>query len=640
MKADLDPQEADMYPTHWNEFSKFIHLSKYSRWNEEKKMREGWNDTVERWWDWLCAQANANGLPTLDLSIRDMVYQRDVMPSMRSLMTAGLAANRDNVCIFNCSYLDLDSPVALAELLYILMNGTGVGYSVEKRVVDLWPEVPSEIQRIEDTVLFCEDSKEGWADMVKKLLQNLLSGKHPTWDLSKVRAAGARLETFGGRASGPEPLEDCLRFITKTVYGAQGRKMRPIEIHDMACVIANSVIVGGVRRSAMISLSDLHDNDMANAKSGSWWEAHPYRALANNSAVYVDKPQMDEFMDEWLKIYRSYSGERGIFNRQATKLCSKEINRDSNHEFGTNPCGEITLRPMQFCNLTEVVLRKDDDVSTVEEKVRAATIIGCIQATCTNFPYLRDEWAKNTEEEALLGVSLTGIADFNPSATEYKIFRKEANRVTDEYSVKLGINRPAAVTTVKPSGTVSCLVDSSSGIHERWSQYYIRRARMDQKDPMCKLMIDSGVPGAPCVNNPANTWVFDFPIGIDREVTDPSAQLQLDKWYDCKKHYTDHNPSVTITYKPEEFMALGSELYRPHIWSVAQGLSFLPKSDHVYQQAPYEAISKEKYDVLAASMPNVDWTLLSQYELEDNTKSGQAFACTGGACEIVDTTEH
>lgn len=629
-----------MYPSDWNEFSKFIHLSKYSRWDDNQGRREDWSETVDRWWDWLCSQAKANGMPQLNLSIKDMVYNRDVMPSMRSLMTAGQAADRDNVCIFNCSYLDLDSPVALAELLYILMNGTGVGYSVEKRVVDKWPAVPEFIERVDGAVISCEDSKEGWADVVKHLLSDLLSGKHPTWDLSRVRPAGARLKTFGGRASGPEPLEDCLRFITKTIYGARGRRLRPIEIHDMACVIANSVIVGGVRRSAMISLSDLHDVEMANAKSGSWWEAHPYRALANNSAVYEDKPQMDEFMDEWTRIYRSYSGERGIFNRQAAQLCSKDIKRDPDHNFGTNPCGEITLRPMQFCNLTEVVLRKGDEVDAVLEKIEAATAIGCIQATCTKFPYLRDEWQENTEEEALLGVSLTGIADFNPTPHEYNLFRNRANKMADGYAALLGINRPAAVTTVKPSGTVSCLVDSSSGIHERWSQYYIRRARMDQKDPMCKLMMDAGIPGAPCVNNPENTYVFDFPIGIDREVKDPSADLQMDKWYDCKKHYTDHNPSVTITYKPDEFMALGAKLYTDHVWKVAQGLSFLPKSDHVYQQAPYEAITREEYEALDAAMPTVNWELLSKYELEDNTKSGQAFACTGGACEIIDTTEN
>ncbi len=621
-----------MYPSDWNEFSKFIHLSKYSRWNDGLGRRESWNETVNRWWSWLTTQALNNGIDHLDPDIKQMVLNREVMPSMRSLMTAGPAADRDNVCIFNCSYLELDSPIAMAELLYILMNGTGVGYSVESRVVDKWPAIPSEIVRDESSVLVAADSKEGWADLVKHLMRDLLAGKHPTWDLRKIRPAGARLKTFGGRASGPEPLEDCLRFITKTLYGARGRKLRPIEVHDIACVIANSVIVGGVRRSAMISLSDLNDREMAKAKSGNWWEQHAYRSLANNSAVYTTKPEMDVWMEEWLSIYRSYSGERGIFNREAAQGGPR-----GDEQFGTNPCGEITLRPMQFCNLTEVVLRRDS--SNQKKKVEAATIIGAIQATCTKFPYLRKKWVDNTEEEALLGVSLTGICDYMPSDSELRNLREVANRVAEDWSKRLGINTPAAVTTVKPSGTVSCLVDSSSGIHERWSQYYIRRVRMDVKDPMCVLMKDSGIPGAPCVNNPDNTYVFDFPIGQKTPVYHKEATGQLALWADVKQNYTDHNPSVTITYKPEEFMALGSELYDRY-WSIAQGLSFLPKADHVYQQAPYESITKEQYDVLVASMPTVDWTLLSKYELEDNTKSGQAFACTGGACEIVDTTEN
>lgn len=627
-----------MYPDNWTEFSKFIHLSKYSRWNEELGRREYWNETVDRWWDWFKVQAGDVKIPS---SIRDMVYRREVMPSMRSLMTAGPAADRDNTCIFNCSYLDLDGPTALAELLYVLMNGTGVGYSVEQRVVDKWPDVPEVIERNENAFIVAADSKAGWADAVKHLLVSLLKGVHPTWELHHIRPAGARLKTFGGRASGPVPLEDCLRFITKTIYGASGRRLRPIEIHDMACVIANSVIVGGVRRSAMISLSDLNDHEMANAKSGNWWEAYPYRALANNSAVYVSKPQVDEFMEEWLRIYRSYSGERGIFNRQAAHKCSKDIGRDVDHHFGTNPCGEITLRPMQFCNLSEVVMRPTDTIAALLTKVEAAAIIGCVQAGCTKFPYLRKKWSDNTDEEALLGVSLTGMLDYNKLDVDtLSMLRVQANKTARKYSKLLGINTPAAVTTVKPSGTVSCLVDSSSGIHERWSQYYIRRARMDQKDPMCKLMQDAGVPGAPCVNNPLNTYVFEFPVGIDREVKEHSAYDQMDLWERTKKHYTDHNPSVTITYKPEEYMALGAGLYTDGVWDIAQGLSFLPKSEHVYQQAPYEAITKEQYDKLDAVMPKVDWDRITEYELEDTTKSGQAFACTGGACDIVDTTEN
>ena len=621
-----------MYPDDWNEFSKFIHLSKYSRWNDELGRRETWDETVDRWWTWLTEQAAKNGVDEVPEFVKEMVYNRDVMPSMRSMMTAGKAAERDNTCIFNCSYLELDSPTAMAELLYVLMNGTGVGYSVERRVTERWPEVPAEIKRCENNFIVAADSKAGWADTVKHLLTSLLKGVHPTWELHKIRPAGARLKTFGGRASGPEPLEDCLRFITKTIYGARGRKLRPVEIHDMACVIANSVIVGGVRRSAMISLSDLDDHEMARAKSGNWWEQHAYRSLANNSAVYTTKPEMDHWMEEWLSIYRSYSGERGIFNREAAQGGSR-----GDHDFGTNPCGEITLRPMQFCNLSEVVLRRDE--TSQKKKVEAATIIGCIQATCTHFPYLRKKWKDNTEEEALLGVSLTGICDYMPSNSELKNLRWKAHDVAKVWSKKLGINMPAAITTVKPSGTVSCLVDSSSGIHERWDQYYIRRARMDVKDPMCQLMKDAGVPGAPCVNNPLNTHVFDFPIGTKSPVVHKSALEQLKLWANVKQEYTDHNPSVTITYKADEYMMLGAVLYRDY-WDIAQGLSFLPRTDHVYQQAPYETITHEEYYKLKEEMPTVDWSLLSKYELEDNTKSGQAFACTGGACEIVDTTEN
>ena len=621
-----------MYPDDWSEFSSFIHLSKYSRWNDELGRRETWGETVDRWWSWLNAQAAKNGVKEVPSFVKEMVYNREVMPSMRSMMTAGPAADRDNTCIFNCSYLELDSPTALAELLYVLMNGTGVGYSVERRVTDKWPTVPSEIVRNEDALITVGDSKAGWADAVKHLLVSLLKGVHPTWELHKIRPAGARLKTFGGRASGPEPLEDCLRFLTKTIYGARGRKLRPIEIHDMACTIANSVIVGGVRRSAMISLSDLDDQEMARAKSGNWWEQHAYRSLANNSAVYTTKPEMDVWMEEWLTIYRSYSGERGIFNREAAQGGHR-----GDHNFGTNPCGEITLRPMQFCNLSEVVLRRDQ--SSQKQKVEAATIIGCIQATCTHFPYLRKKWKDNTEEEALLGVSLTGICDYMPSNEELRNLRKQAHYIAEIWSKKLKINMPAAITTVKPSGTVSCLVDSSSGIHERWSQYYIRRVRMDNKDPLCQMMKDQGIPGSPCVNNPDNTHVFDFPIGTKSPVVHKSALDQLRLWATVKEQYTDHNPSVTITYKADEYMALGAELYSTY-WDIAQGLSFLPKSEHVYQQAPYETIDKGSYVDLAAAMPKLDWSKLSTYELEDNTKSGQAFACTGGACEIVDTTEN
>ena len=618
-------------------FQTFIALSKYARWRDDLGRRETWPETVDRWWDWMLTQPFGEELNKRP-DIRDAVLNLEVMPSMRALMTAGQAADRDNTCCFNCSYLELDSPIALAELLYILMCGTGVGFSVERRVIDKWPIIPNEITRDEGVVITVKDSKAGWADSVKALLGSMLSGIHPTWDTSKVRPSGTRLKTFGGRASGPGPLEDCLRFITNTIYNARGRRLRPIEVHDMACVIANSVIVGGVRRSAMISLSDLDDHEMARAKSGNWWEAHSYRSLANNSAVYAEKPAIDVFMEEWLAIYRSYSGERGVFNRQAAKLCTDAIGRDSDHNFGTNPCGEITLRPSQFCNLTEAVIRPDMDFEELLRRAEIATIIGTCQASLTHFPYLRKQWQTNTAEEALLGVSLTGMRDNKQLSFDSDALikaRQHCTFVNHVWAKKIGINTSEAITTVKPSGTVSCLVDSASGIHHRYAPYYIRRVRCDKKDPLYQLMVDQGVPGEDCVNNPNNTYVFEFVIGYDGHIDSHTALSDLTDWATIKQYWTDHNPSVTIEYRPEEFMKLGSRLYGDY-WDMAQGLSFLPRSEHVYKQAPYEEITKEEYEKRVASFPVIDWSKLSQYESDDTTKSSQTFACSGNSCELVD----
>jgi ribonucleoside-triphosphate reductase len=616
-------------------FQTFIHQSKYARWRDDLGRRENWKETVDRWWNWMLTKA-----PVLEdrPDVRDAVLNLEVMPSMRALMTAGPAADRDNTSVYNCSYLELDSPIAMSELLYVLMNGTGVGYSVERRVIDKWAPVPEDITRDESVVIQVKDSKAGWADAVKALLSALMGGVHPTWDVSGIRPAGDRLKTFGGRASGPGPLEDCLRFICNTIYNARGRNLRPIEVHDMACVIANSVIVGGVRRSAMISLSDLDDHEMARAKSGNWWESHSYRSLANNSAVYTTKPEMDVFMEEWLNIYRSYSGERGIFNREAAQACSANILRDPDHNFGTNPCGEITLRPMQFCNLTEVVVRPGMDATDLFKRVEIATIIGTVQSMCTHFPYLRKAWQRNSEEERLLGVSLTGIQDNRELCFDEPTLvaaRSEATRVNVYWADKLGIEESNAVTTVKPSGTVSCLVDSASGIHHRYAPYYIRRVRCDKKDPLFHLLVDAGVPGENCVNNPQNTYVFEFVIGYDGKETRGTAMDMMDDWSFIKKHWTDHNPSVTIEYRPDEFIEVGAALYGNH-WNIAQGLSFLPRSEHVYKQAPYEAITKSEYDARRQMFPDIDWSRLSEYEKEDNTKSSQTFACSGNSCEIVD----
>lgn len=617
-------------------FQMFIHQSKYARWRDDLGRRETWDETVDRWWAWMLTKA-----PILDnrTDIRDAVYNLEVMPSMRALMTAGPAADRDNTSVYNCSYLELDGPIAMAELLYILMNGTGVGYSVERRVIDRWGAIPEDINRDDSVLIKAKDSKAGWADAVKALLSNLLNGIHPTWDVSGIRPAGARLKTFGGRASGPGPLEDCLRFITNMMYKARGRNLRPIEVHDMACVIANSVIVGGVRRSAMISLSDLDDREMARAKSGNWWEAHPYRALSNNSTVYAEKPMMDEFMYEWLQIYRSYSGERGIFNRQSAQECSAKIGRSADHNYGTNPCGEITLRPMQFCNLSEVVVRPNMTKEDLIQRVEIAAIIGTVQSMCTDFPYLRKNWKRNSEEERLLGVSLTGIQDNRALILDgdgvLEDARDAARAANIEMADALGIEASRAITTVKPSGTVSCLVDSASGIHHRYAPYYIRRVRCDKKDPLCTFMQAAGVPGEDCVNNPANTFVFEFTVGYDGPKTRTTAEDMLSDWANVKLRWTDHNPSVTIEYSSDEFMSLGARLYGEY-WGIAQGLSFLPRSEHVYKQAPYQEIDKEEYDRRVAQFPVLDWDRLSECEHEDNTKGSQTFACSGSSCEVVD----
>ncbi len=616
-------------------FQTFIHQSKYARWRDDLGRRENWTETVDRWWDWMLTKAP---LLAERSDIRDAVLNLEVMPSMRALMTAGPAADRDNTSVYNCSYLELDSPIAMAELLYVLMNGTGVGYSVERRVIDKWSPVPEDITRDESVVIQVKDSKAGWADAVKALLSSLMGGVHPTWDVSGIRPAGARLKTFGGRASGPGPLEDCLRFITNAIYNARGRSLRPIEVHDMACVIANSVIVGGVRRSAMISLSDLDDHEMARAKSGNWWESHSYRSLANNSAVYTTKPEMDVFMEEWLNIYRSYSGERGIFNREAAQSCSAEINRESDHHFGTNPCGEITLRPMQFCNLTEVVVRPNMDPSELCRRVEIASIIGTVQSKCTYFPYLRKAWNRNSEEERLLGVSLTGIQDNRQLMFNGQVL-SEARRVAKETNItwadKLGIRKIEGRYYGQAFGY--CVVSCRLGIWYSSSLFSVlySSSSLRQEGSFIPPYAGRRCTRRGLCQQPSEYLCFEFVIGYDGKETRGTATDMMNDWAFVKNHWTDHNPSVTIEYRPEEFMEIGSALYGEH-WDIAQGLSFLPRSEHVYKQAPYEAISKLEYTARKELFPDIDWSCLTKYEEDDNTKSSQTFACSGNSCEIVD----
>ena len=626
------------------DYQAFIHTSRYARWLEDENRRETWPETVHRYMD--------NVVKPIVITkseykiIEDSILNLSVMPSMRALMTAGAALNRDNTAGYNCSYLPVDDPKAFDEAMYILLCGTGVGFSVERQYVQNLPEVPELSES--DTTIVVKDSKEGWAKGLRQVLALLWAGEIPKWDVSQVRPAGARLKTFGGRASGPAPLIDLFNFCVNTFKSASGRKLSSIECHDLMCYIGQIVVVGGVRRSAMISLSNLSDGRMRHAKSGNWWETAGHRALANNSVCYTEKPDSETFMREWLALVESKSGERGVFNRQACKaLAERSGRRDPDHEFGTNPCSEISLRPYQFCNLTEVVVRATDTLKDIKNKVEAATILGTIQATYTKFPYLRKIWQRNTEEERLLGVSLTGVMD-NPIMTsanknlarDLESLKQHAVYVNSVWSKRLGIEQSTAVTCCKPSGTVSQLVDSASGIHARHSLHYIRTVRGDNKDPLTQFMKSQGIPFEPCVMKPDSTTVFSFPIASPRKsVTrnDMTAIQQLEMWLIYQRHWTEHKPSVTITVRDNEWMEVGAFVYKN--FDEMSGVSFLPHSDHTYQQAPYQDCNKKDYEILKSIMPNkIDWSKLSSFEAEDTTKSSQTFACTGEVCEMVDIT--
>jgi ribonucleoside-diphosphate reductase alpha chain len=629
-------------------YQDFIHLSRYSRWLEEEGRRETWEETVNRYFNFFDEHLKGMKVKVTKEEreeLRQAVLNLEIMPSMRSLMTAGEALIRDNTAGYNCSYVAVNRVRAFDEILYILMCGTGVGFSVEKQFVEKLPTIAEEFTQ-SDTTIIVQDSKAGWAKAYKELVSLLIGGQVPQWDVSKVRPAGARLKTFGGRASGPKPLEDLFQFTCDTFKRAAGRKLTSIECHDIVCKIAEIVVVGGVRRSALISLSNLSDDRMRNAKTGAWWEANPQRALANNSAVYTERPEIGVFMEEWLSLYNSKSGERGIFNRDATKKTVARLGdrRDPNFEFGTNPCSEIILRDRQFCNLTEVVVRVEDTPESLKRKTRLAAILGTWQASLTNFPYLSSEWKKNCEEEALLGVSLTGILDNkmmqNPSSDLLNALKQEAVSTNKEWAKRLGINPAASITCVKPSGTVSQLVDAASGIHARHAEYYIRTVRADQKDPICKLMVDLGFPHEPCVMKPEHTMVFSFPMKAEGSITrnDMTAIEQLELWLVYQRNWCEHKPSVTITVKEHEWMEVGAWVYK-HFDEIS-GISFLPHSDHSYRQAPYQDCTKEQYEEMLAKMPKtVDWSQLKKYEKEDNTAGTQTYACSGDKCEIVDLTK-
>ena len=643
-----------------NDYQNFIALSRYARWLPEKKRRETWEETVARYFDFMEGHLKENTeqelVPETRKILEKAVLSLEIMPSMRALMTAGPALAKNNIAGYNCAYLSVDHPKAFDECLYVLMHGTGVGFSVERQFVNKLPEVPADMIDVDD-VIVVQDSKEGWQSAFRKLITYLYDGEMPKWDFSNVRSKGSRLQTFGGRASGPEPLVDLFHFSTNIFKDAGGRKLTSYECHRMMCKIAEVVVVGGVRRSALISLSNLTDERMRNAKSGQWWSDTPEMALSNNSVCYTEKPDIGIFMKEWTSLYESKSGERGIFNREAAvKQVAKNGRRDTNHDFGCNPCSEILLRDGQFCNLTEVVIRAEDTQKDIMRKVRLATILGTFQASLTDIKRLRPKWVHNTKEEALLGVSLTGIMDnsfMNGSNTErghygkknlpdfLMALRKESVEVNRHWSELLGISQATATTAIKPSGTVSQLVDSASGIHTRHNDYYLRRVRADSKDPIAQLMEDQGIPCEVDVMKPNSVKVFTFPMAAPKGAilrNDRNAIEQLELWLTYQRYYCEHKPSVTISVKEHEWMEVGAWVYK-HFDEVS-GVSFLPHSDHSYQQAPYEDCTKAEYTKLAKKMPkSVDWNLISKYELTDMTVGSKTLACTGNICELVDLVE-
>ena len=646
-------------------YQSFIHLSRYSRWLPDENRRETWPETVGRYFDFFEEHLQEQHNYTVNKEERDelekAVLNLEIMPSMRALMTAGEALKRDNVAGYNCSFASSGRVRAFDEILYILMCGTGVGFSVERDFLNKLPTIAEEFEA-SDTTIVVQDSKMGWAKAYKELTSLLIGGQIPKWDLSKVRPAGARLKTFGGRASGPEPLDDLFRFTVEAYQRAAGRKLTSIECHDIICKIAEIVVVGGVRRSALISLSSLTDERMRDAKHGQWWVSDAQRALSNNSVAYKEKPEIGTFMEEWLALYKSKSGERGIFNRDAAKKQTERANefrsslsdeyrtfrhREVDHEFGTNPCSEIILRDKEFCNLTEIVVRGNDTKESLERKVRLATILGTWQSTLTNFKYLSSEWERNCKEERLLGVSMTGIMDceltngkkgnLEKLLTGLKTQAIVQNKITAK---SIGINESVAITCVKPSGTVSQLVDAASGIHARHNPYYIRTVRADVKDPLCIFMKEKGFPCEPDVMKPEHTMVFSFPMKTPKKAvfrTDMTAMEQLNLWLTYQRFWCEHKPSVTISVKENEWMEVGAWVWE-HFDEVS-GVSFLPFSDHTYKQAPYQDCTEEEYKELLKALPkDVDWAELGDYEKEDNTAGTQTFACSGNSCEVVDLT--
>ena len=637
-----------MLPT---EYQNYIAISRYARWIEKENRRETWSETVERYVSYMQGRYEKLTNKKLDKKERDRwidaITTLKVMPSMRALMTAGPALDKDNVAGFNCSYVAIDNVRTFDEIMYILMCGTGVGFSVERQYVDKLPEIAEKFHTTE-TVIKVRDSKIGWAKSYRELVAMLYAGQIPQFDMSLVRPAGAKLKTFGGRASGPDPLRDLFKFSIETFQKASGRKLTSIECHDIVCKIADVVVCGGVRRSALISLSNLSDIRMRDAKTGQWWDNNPQRSYANNSVAYTEKPDIGTFMKEWVSLYDSKSGERGIFNRVASqKMATRSGRREGDFDFGTNPCSEIVLRNKQFCNLSEVVVRPDDTEETLKEKVEIATIFGTLQSTLSDFRYLTKQWKDNTEEERLLGVSLTGIMDhevlsgniFNQTVLKEMLInlKEHSIKTNKKWAEMLGVNQATAITCVKPSGTVSQLVDSASGIHPRYSPYYLRTVRADKKDPLCDMMLDKGFYGEDDVMKPNDTKVIYFPMksptsSIMRDAK--SAIEQLEIWKIYQLHWCEHKPSITVYVKEDEWLQVGAWVYEN--FDVMSGVSFLPHSEHSYKQAPYQEVDKKTYEEWLAKTPrNINWMDLTNYEKEDTTTSSKELACTAGGCEVV-----
>ena len=633
------------------EYQSYIAISRYARWLDKENRRETWQETVDRYVNYMSNRYEKITGKKLENKERERWFNAiltlQVMPSMRALMTAGPALDKDNVAGFNCSYVAIDNVRTFDEIMYILMCGTGVGFSVERQYVDKLPDIAESFHSTE-TVIKVNDSKIGWAKSYRELIAMLYAGQIPQFDMSLVRPAGAKLKTFGGRASGPDPLRDLFKFSIETFKKASGRKLNSLECHDLVCKIADVVVCGGVRRSALISLSNLSDIRMRDAKNGQWWDNNPQRSYSNNSVAYTEKPDIGTFMKEWVSLYDSKSGERGIFNRVASqKMAARSGRRDGDFDFGTNPCSEIVLRNKQFCNLSEVVIRPEDTLDSLKEKIELATIFGTLQSTLSDFRYITKKWKENTEEERLLGVSLTGIMDHNILSgnifnkallTEWlTTLKTHAIEVNKKWSTKLKVNQSTAITCVKPSGTVSQLVDSASGIHPRYSPYYLRTVRADKKDPLCDMMLEKGFYGEDDVMKPNDTKVFYFPMKSPKGSTmrdEKSALEQLEIWKIYQLDWCEHKPSITVYVKEHEWLEVGAWVYEN--FDVMSGVAFLPHSEHLYKQAPYQEVNENTYKEWLKKTPrNINWMDLTNYEKEDTTTSSKELACTAGACEIV-----